>query len=362
MSNPKIAGVGAAILAAALFGASTPFSKLLLGNVSPILLAGLLYLGSGCGLSLLFVIRRAWSSGPAEMSLTRKDVPWLAGAIVSGAIVGALLLLFGLQLTPASTSSLLLNMEGVFTATLAWLVFRENADRRVVLGMVFILGGGLVLSWQGGTEATPVLGVVLILAACLCWGIDNNLTQKISASDPFQVAAVKGLVAGTFNTLLGLALGNPLPTLSIILGAVLIGFIGYGLSVALFVLALRNIGTSRTGAYFAIAPFVGGLLSVIILREPLSGALLIAGALMGIGVWLHLTERHGHPHQHHASEHAHRHVHDEHHQHDHELGINLAQPHMHLHSHQPTTHIHAHFPDIHHRHVHVLEATNVTAN
>ena len=355
MSNPKIAGVGAAILAAGLFGASTPFSKLLLSNVSPILLAGLLYLGSGCGLSLLFVIRRARGSGPAEMPLLRKDAPWLAGAIVSGAIVGALLLLFGLRLTPASTASLLLNMEGVFTATLAWLVFRENADRRVVLGMVFILCGGLLLSWQGGTEAAPLLGVLLILAACLCWGIDNNLTQKVSASDPFQVAAIKGLVAGTFNTVLGLVLGNRMPGIGVILGAVFIGFIGYGLSVALFVLALRNIGTSRTGAYFAIAPFVGGLLSVIVLGEPLSRALLIAGALMGIGVWLHLTERHGHPHQHQVLEHAHRHIHDEHHQHDHAPGTNLDQPHMHAHSHLPETHLHAHFPDIHHRHVHVLE-------
>ena len=352
MSNLKLSGVGAAILAAALFGASTPFSKVLLGEVSPILLAGLLYLGSGTGLSVLFVARRLRRNGAAEMPLVRKDWPWLAGAIVSGAIVGALLLMSGLQRTPASTSSLLLNMEGVFTAALAWLVFRENADRRVVLGMVFILLGGLALSWQGNAESVPLLGTALILAACLCWGIDNNLTQKVSASDPFQVAAIKGLVAGVFNTALAFALGAKLPALGVTLAALLIGFVSYGLSIVLFVLALRNIGTARTGAYFAVAPFVGAVLSIFILREPVSYLLLLAGLLMGIGVWQHLTERHGHGHQHTEFEHAHPHTHDEHHQHQHELGIDANQLHTHAHVHNPQMHVHPHYPDIHHRHVH----------
>lgn len=358
MSNPKLSSVGAALLAAALFGASTPFSKLLLGDVSPVLLAGLLYLGSGVGLSLLFLARRQNSTANmllTEMPLARKDWPWLAGAIISGAIVGALLLMFGLQRTPASTSSLLLNLEGVFTASLAWLVFRENADRRVVLGMVFILLGGLVLSWQGSAGSIPLLGTALIVAACLCWGIDNNLTQKVSASDPFQVAAIKGLVAGTFNTALAFALGATLPSVGVVLSAVLIGFVSYGLSIALFVLALRNIGTARTGAYFAIAPFVGTVLSVLVLRESVGGLLLVAGLLMGIGVWLHLTERHGHVHQHLVLEHAHRHTHDEHHQHAHEALVDTKHTHTHVHVHAAQTHVHLHYPDIHHRHVHASE-------
>ena len=357
MSNPRISGVGTALLAAALFGASTPFSKLLLGDVSPILLAGLLYLGSGAGLSMLFVVRRLRHDGAAEKPLLRKDWPWLVGAIVSGAIVGALLLMFGLQRTPASTSSLLLNMEGVFTAALAWLVFRENADRRVVLGMVFILLGGLALSWQGRAESMPLLGTGLILAACLCWGIDNNLTQKVSASDPFQVAAIKGLVAGAFNTALAFALGARLPAVGVTLAALLIGFVSYGLSIVLFVLALRNIGTARTGAYFAIAPFVGAVLSVLVLREPVSGLVLLAGVLMGIGVWLHLTERHDHAHRHTEFEHAHRHTHDVHHQHAHApgTGVDASQSHMHPHVHTSQTHVHPHYPDIHHRQVHAVD-------
>lgn len=362
MTNPKMNGVGAAILAAALFGASTPFSKLLLGDISPVLVAGLLYLGSGTGLSLLFVVRRMRRAGATEMPLQRRDWPWLAGAITSGAIIGALFLMFGLQRTPASTSSLLLNMEGVFTAGLAWLVFREHADRRVVLGMVFIVLGGLALSWQGSANATPVLGAGLILAACLCWAIDNNLTQKVSASDPFQVAAVKGLVAGIFNTGLAFALGAKLPALPVLLGALLIGFVSYGLSIALGVLALRNIGTARAGAYFAIAPLVGAALSIIVLREPISAMLLLAGLLMGIGVWLHLTERHEHAHKHTILAHAHRHTHDEHHQHAHELGVDTTQSHTHPHVHDEQTHLHPHYPDIHHRHVHAPDADGPIAH
>ena len=243
------------------------------------------------------------------------------------------------------------------SAGLAWLVFNENADVRVIVGMTFILCGSLVLSWQGGAESAPLAGVVLILAACLCWGIDNNLTQKVSASDPFQIAAIKGLVAGAFNLALGLALGAHPPAITTIAGAMLIGFVGYGLSIALFVLALRTIGTARTGAYFAIAPFVGAGLSVIVLHERLSGLLLGAATLMSMGVWLHLTERHGHPHQHRVLEHAHRHTHDDHHQHEHALGVETTRPHMHAHTHQPTTHRHPHYPDIHHRHLHMPEHT-----
>lgn len=316
MSTQQRNGVGAAILAAALFGASTPFNKLFLADVSPVLMAGLLYLGSGLGLSIVFLVRRR-GSRQTETMLTRKDMPWLGGAILSGAIVGALLLMFGLAQTPASTASLLLNMEGVLTAVLAWLVFRENADRRVVLGMLFILAGGLVLSWQGGADAVPLPGALLILGACLCWAIDNNLTQKVAASDAFQVAAVKGLIAGTFNTLIAFGLGVTLPPVGTVLAAMSIGFVSYGLSIALFVLALRNIGTARTGAYFAIAPFVGALLSVLLLREPIGMVLLIAGLLMAVGVWLHLTEDHSHLHTHGGVEHAHPHFPDVEHRHSH---------------------------------------------
>jgi drug/metabolite transporter (DMT)-like permease len=343
------AGVGAAVLAAALFGVSTPLAKLLLGHTSPVLLAGLLYLGSGIGLTL---IRYARSSTSGEATLTRGDLPWLVGAVCFGGILGPVLLMAGLAATPASTSALLLNLEGVFTALLAWFVFRKNFDRRIAVGMVLIVTGGVVLSWHGTNGFSLPAGALAVAGACLCWGIDNNLTQKVSATDPFQVAAIKGAVAGTVNLGIVLALGARLPGFPALASALVVGFLGYGLSLALFVLALRHIGTSRTGAYFSLAPFVGAAVAIVLLREPVGPGLLIAVALMGSGVWLHLTEKHEHEHTHEPLVHTHRHVHDEHHQHAHGEGVDPTAPHSHQHVHERMTHTHPHFPDIHHRHHH----------
>jgi len=343
-------GVGAAIAAAVLFGISTPFAKLLLGrSVPPVLLAALLYLGSGLGLTALFFWRRARKDD--EAPLTRADLPWLTGAVLFGGVLGPILLMVGLRATPASTAALLLNLEGVFTSLLAWFVFKENFDRRIFLGMVVIVAGGLLLSWQGSVTTLP-LGALAIAGACLCWGIDNNLTQKISASNPFQVAAIKGAVAGTVNLGIALSLGAHLPAPPVIGGALLVGFIGYGLSLAAFVLALRHIGTARTGAYFSLAPFVGAIVALLLLHEPLSSRFLIAAVLMAVGVWLHLTERHEHTHTHDPLTHTHSHVHDAHHQHPHAPGIDPTEPHTHEHTHTRMRHKHPHYPDIHHRHTH----------
>jgi drug/metabolite transporter (DMT)-like permease len=342
-------GVAFALGAAALFGASTPFAKSLLGQVPPVLLAGLLYLGSGIGLSLLRAIRRGHGR---EAPLAAQDRPWLAGAVLFGGVLGPVLLMVGLRSTPAATASLLLNMEGVFTALLAWFAFHENFDRRIALGMILIVAGGLLLSWQGTGPAGLPFGAVAVAGACLCWGIDNNLTQKVSASDPFQVAAIKGAAAGCVNLGIGLLLGDRLPHGTTLAGALLVGFLGYGLSLALFVLALRHIGTARTGAYFSLAPFVGALVSLALLREPISPLFVGAAALMGLGVWLHLTERHEHKHTHERMAHSHRHYHDEHHQHAHDAGVDPNEPHTHPHVHEPTSHTHPHYPDIHHRHRH----------
>jgi drug/metabolite transporter (DMT)-like permease len=261
-------------------------------------------------------------------------------------------LMTGLALTPASTASLLLNMEGVLTALLAWFVFKENFDRRIFLGMVLIVLGGAVLSW----EQRPALGVpwgpIAIVAACLCWAIDNNLTRKVSASDAVQIAGIKGLVAGAVNLSIALVLGMSMPRLGTALTAGIVGFCGYGLSLVLFVLGLRNLGTARTGAYFSVAPFVGAVISLFIFPEAPSAGLMVAGALMGLGVWLHLTEKHEHEHSHEALEHTHEHSHDEHHQHEHDFPLDGNSSHTHLHRHEPMTHSHAHFPDIHHRHPH----------
>ncbi|MEP7219876.1 MAG: DMT family transporter [Bacteroidota bacterium] len=342
-------GVGFAMLAALLFGISTPFAKLLIGTISPVLLAGLFYLGSGIGLSIVYVIKRDRST---EAGLTRKDVPWLGGAVFFGGVLGPVLLMWGLSATPASAASLLLNLEGVFTALLAWFAFRENFDRRIAFGMVFIVGGGLVLSWQGsGGFSFPVRSLAIV-GACLCWGIDNNLTQKVSASNPVQVAAIKGAVAGSVNLVVALFLGARLPAVTGLAGSLVVGFLGYGLSLVLFVLALRHIGTARTGAYFSLAPFVGATVSVILLGDSIGIPFLVAAVLMGAGVWLHVTERHEHEHHHERMEHSHQHVHDEHHQHTHELGIDPTEPHTHMHVHEPMTHTHPHYPDIHHRHEH----------
>ncbi|RYX81447.1 DMT family transporter [bacterium] len=342
-------GVLYALGAAALFGLSTPLSKLLLGQLSPLLLAGLLYFGSGIGLSLLRAVR---SRDKREAAIPRSQWPWLAGAVLFGGALGPVLLLFGLRATSAASASLLLNLEGVFTALLAWFVFKENFDRRIALGMLAIVAGGVLLSWQGEGGLAIAPGALLVAGACLCWGIDNNLTQKVSSSDPFQIAAIKGLVAGTVNLTLAFALGATLPALPVLGGALVVGFFGYGLSLALFVLALRHLGTARTGAYFSLAPFVGAAAALLVLREPIGPLFLGAAALMGVGVWLHLTEKHEHMHTHEYMEHTHMHVHDEHHQHKHVPGIDLHEPHSHSHVHEPLTHSHPHFPDIHHRHGH----------
>ena len=346
-------GIGLALLAAALFGLSTPLAKRISPFVEPALLAGLLYLGSGIGLVIYSLVRLGRRKRVTrEAALKRADAPWLTGAIVSGGVIGPLLLMWGLAQTPASTASLLLNLEGVLTALLAWFVFKENFDARIAWGMAVNSAGGVCLSWIGRLDTGVPWGSLAILGACLAWAVDNNLTRKVSAGDPVQIAMLKGLVAGGVNTVLGLALGAKMPGTAVLLEIGLIGFFGYGLSLTLFVLALRHIGTARTGAYFSTAPFVGAAIAIVFLGDNLSSGVCLATILMGIGVWLHLTERHEHTHQHEALEHDHSHVHDEHHQHIHASDQPSDEPHSHPHRHEELTHSHPHFPDIHHRHSH----------
>jgi drug/metabolite transporter (DMT)-like permease len=344
-----------ALAAAVLFGASAPFAKLLLSTASPQLLAGLLYLGSGIGLGIVWVRRRRSAEAARETPLSRSDAPWLAGAIAFGGAIAPVLLMIGLSRSPASAASLLLNLEGVFTALLAWFVFRENFDRRIALGMLAIVAGGAALSWEGRVSWGGMTGPMTIAAACLCWGIDNNLTQKVSAGDPVQITMIKGLVAGSINTGVAFLLGASWPPLARVGWALALGFLSYGLSLVLFVLALRQLGTARTSAYFSTAPFVGALLSLIVFRERPTTSLVIAAGLMGIGVWLHVSERHEHEHRHEAMEHDHAHLHDEHHRHVHtpaDPPVTDPTPHTHRHRHEPLVHSHAHYPDIHHRHPH----------
>ena len=345
-------GAPLALASAALFGASTPFAKLLLGGgLSPWLLAGLLYLGSGTGLGLVRLWRRMRGGPASEAPLRRTDLPWLLLVVISGGAVGPILLMIGLKTTPAATASLLLNLEALATLALAWAMFRENVDRRLLAGAAAILAGAAILAWQGGPQGLG-WGGVAIAGACLAWGIDNNLTRKLSAADPVEIAMLKGLAAGGVNLALALVAGAALPAPGTIAAAALLGFFGYGVSLVLFVLGLRHLGAARTGAYFSTAPFLGALLAVLLLGEPLTVQLTAAGLLMAAGVYIHLTEAHEHEHTHEALEHAHRHVHDMHHQHEHGPGDPAGEPHAHPHRHLPLVHKHPHYPDLHHRHAH----------
>lgn len=339
-----------ALGAACLFGASTPLAKHLIGDMPALLLAGLLYLGSGLGLMLARLLR---DRGFKQADLPRPEWPWFLGAIFFGGILGPVALMAGLATTPGSTASLLLNLEAVLTALMAWLVFKESADRRIVLGMLAIVAGGMALGWPTTTDSpSNAMGLALIGLACLCWAIDNNLTRKVSASDALFIASVKGLAAGTVNTLLALATGASWPNFETLFATLCIGLLGYGISLVLFVLALRGLGTARTGAYFSTAPFIGAAVAILFFSEPTSMPFWVAAGLMGLGVWLHLTEKHDHEHVHEVLVHSHEHVHDEHHQHDHAAGWDGSEKHSHRHTHAKLRHSHPHFPDIHHRHTH----------
>ena len=276
---PAIAAVGPplALAAAALFGASTPLAKLLLGTVSPWLLAGLLYLGSGLGLGAVLLLRRAAGRAPREAPLRRADLPWLGAAVLTGGVAAPVLLMLGLARTEAASASLLLNLEGVFSLAIAWLVQRENVDRRVALGAGAILAGAVLLSWAPGGGIGAGAGTLAIALACLCWAADNNLTRPLAGADPLQIAAAKGLVAGLVNLALGLLQGAAWPGAGAALAAGAVGLAGYGISLALFVLAMRHLGTARTSAYFSTAPFIGAVLAVALLGEAVTASLALAG-------------------------------------------------------------------------------------
>jgi drug/metabolite transporter (DMT)-like permease len=322
--------------------------------VPPLALAGLLYLGAGVGLTVLRLTAQEFKpeASAREAPLAGADWWWLAGAILAGGVIAPVLLMLGLQHTQAATAALLLNLEGVFTALLAWFVFHENVDRRIATGFFLIAGTGVLLSWEGTPAGVLPLGVLAIVLACFGWAVDNNLTQRVSGSDPLQVAGLKGLVAGAINLSLAYATGWAPPSGAIVAAALGVGLLGYGISLSLFVWALRHLGTARTGAYFSVAPFFGAAAAVGVLGERPGSLFWSAAALMTVGVWLHVTERHDHLHQHDPLRHRHLHRHDTHHQHTHPEGWDGTEPHTHDHEHEPLLHAHPHYPDLHHRHGH----------
>ena len=333
-----------ALLSAALFGASTPLAKILVGTTSPLMLAGLLYLGAGIGLLV-------WLRGRLKR-IAAGDLPWLAAVVICGGIAGPALLMLGLTRTDAATASLLLNLEAVLTALIAWIVFRENVDRRVFAGMVAIVAGGVVLSVDQFPQVKGFSGILLIAGACLAWALDNNFTRRISGGDAATLACIKGLVAGSANLALAFSQGAHLPAPGTVAIAGVVGLFGYGVSLALFIVALRDLGTARTAAYFSVAPFFGAALALLLLGDTAGWAFWTAALLMGLGVWLHIIERHGHAHAHEPMAHEHEHVHDEHHRHEHASGWDGKEPHSHPHRHGALSHTHPHHPDLHHRHRH----------
>ncbi|HQT93358.1 MAG: hypothetical protein B7Z61_10245 [Acidobacteria bacterium 37-71-11] len=349
----RFSTVGPALLAAALFGATAPLCKLLLGDAAPLPLAALLYLGSGVGLVAWMVLRRVLGAGGGR-ALGLRGADWftLGGAVAAGGVLAPILFLVGLSASQASTASLLLNLELVFTTLLAWTLFREGFEARVALGLAVVLVGCMVLAWPESGFQVWGAGALPIAGACLCWGLDNNLTQRLAAKDPVQIATIKGLAGGTVSAALAFGLGQAFPPAAPLLAALCVGFCGYGLSLVLFVVSLRRIGTTRTIGVFAAAPFVGSCLSLLILGEAPRLSLFLAAAVLLVGLIVALGGHHVHVHTHAAEVHAHRHDHDEHHKHGHDRSETGDEPHDHAHRHEPLEHAHPHYPDPHHRHRH----------
>jgi drug/metabolite transporter (DMT)-like permease len=344
----NLRGAAAGLGAAVLFGVSAPIAKLLVAHTGPLLLSGLIYLGAGLGLTAIRLAARS----RREAALRRADLGLLGAVALAGGVAGPLLLLIGLQRVSAVMGSLLLNLEAVFTIALAVLLFREHLSPLAALAAALIVGGSTVLALGPGDLSAHAVGIVAVAGACLCWGLDNNLTQKLSLRDPITVVQYKTLAAGSFSLALALATGARLPGPGVIGAALLVGLGSYGLSIVLDVYALRLLGAAREAAFFATAPFVGALAAVPIVGERLGGAELAGGALMLVGVLVLLRERHSHAHAHDAVEHEHLHTHDEHHQHEHPPGVDATAPHTHRHRHAPLTHAHPHVSDSHHRHRH----------
>jgi drug/metabolite transporter (DMT)-like permease len=346
--------IAAVLCSAVLFGVSTPLARALIGTIEPLWLAGLLYAGSGIGLALVLLVRRLRRQGtePAVAPLAPGDGPWLAATILAGGVIAPVLFTFGLRGVAGATASLLLTLETVVTVAIAGFVFDEHRNERTVDGMVLIVAGCVLLGAAPGVGTGFGWGAPLIAAACLGWSIDNNLTRRISGNDAMLVAAAKGLVGGTVNVSLALALSGGIPAPAALLASGIVGFLGYGVSLTLFIVALRELGVARASAYYGVAPFFGAFVALPLLGERPGAAFWAALPLMAIGVWLHLTERHAHEHAHEALAHAHAHRHDEHHRHTHDFDWDGTEPHAHPHVHEPLVHVHSHAPDLHHRHRH----------
>ena len=350
MISDRRAGEGLALVAALSFGAAAPIAKLLLEDVSRLVLSGLLYVGAGLGLFAWMLVRKRTTEAP----LDRRDVPILAAMVAIGGVAAPFLLLYGLERTSGFAGSLGLAMELPITVLLALTFFGESASRREVLGLLVTIAGTLLLlGSESGLGAVQLSGLAAVIGAAGLWALDSNLMQRLSGKDPAAIAAAKCATAGTASLALALLSGERIPSDVPLVGAsLLVGFFGYGVSIACFAAALRRLGTARTGALFATAPFLGGLIAIPIFAILPTMWGWLSGIVLAIGVGILIAARHEHEHAHVALEHDHRHVHDEHHRHDHAPGDPAGEPHAHRHRHEPLTHAHSHVADLHHRHGH----------
>jgi drug/metabolite transporter (DMT)-like permease len=343
---PAVRGGVYALLAAALFGASTPLVQRLGSGLGAFTTAALLYAGAAA--------IGALSRRPAaqEAQLARRDLPVLLGMAAFGAVLGPVLLAWGLQRTSATSASLMLTLEALFTALLAWRIYHETMDRRVWTAMALLMAGGAVLVLdQGQLGGAQLWGLVAVLAATAAWGVDNTFSRALAERDPSQVVMGKALLGASATTLVAIAIGEPMPGLGAAVGLVLVGASGYGLSLRLYLLAQRAFGAGRTGSVYAFAPFIGAAIAVA-LGDRVAGWLLpVGGLLMLAGVVLHLAESHAHEHTHEALEHEHAHRHDDGH-HEHRHDPMPAGAHSHRHRHDAVRHAHPHVPDLHHQHRH----------
>ena len=354
--SPRPPRVDSAILAvlasAVLFGASTPLARGLAATLDPLWLAGALYAGSCLGLATSLLLRRRGDGPRPPPLIAPADIGWLAAAIGCGGVLAPVAFAFGLREVSGAAASLLLNLETVFTVAIAWFLFGEHRSARVVIGMTLVVAGCAMLGFQGGPGAASLRGAGLLALACVLWAADNNLTRKVAANDAVALAAAKGLTGGVVNCSLAWALAGAPASLADIGGAAAVGLVGYGISLVLFIVALRGIGVARASAYYGVAPFIGVAVAFAVLGERPSPLFWPALALMAVGVALHLTERHVHGHVHAPTDHTHAHSHDEHHRHAHDFPWDGREPHVHPHRHAPMTHTHPHFPDLHHDHSH----------
>lgn len=339
------------VISASLFGISPPLAKLLVKDILPVALAGLLYLGAFAGLSLYSIGKRIIMTDPDKKAapLERKDLPWLAGAVLVGGIIGPISMMTGLTLISGFSASLLLNLEGLATAMIAVFLFKENAGKNLWLALVCMTIAGILLTWEPSQGKFNIAGPLLIIFAVVCWGMDNNLTRNISHKDPIQIAKIKGFVAGTTSLSLAIILGMKISLDLTIVFSLLLGSFSYGISLVFFIKALEGLGSSRTGAFFSLAPFIGAITSLIILKEWIGWVMFPAAGFMIIGIWLISSEKHSHYHIHKQITHTHSHVHNNmHHLHKHSGAFH--EPHTHEHTHVEIAHTHVHWPDTHHQH------------